>query len=222
MQTIDVQALMRGLVHELRNPLSAVLTASNLLHGNASLDEETQMLLEIVGKEARRMNRILSEFSAFVKPPHPNPEPFNLARTLRDVLQEMQSDENWKNIQVRDDLPASLLVCADPIQAHLVLTNLVANAVEAMENGGQLHLSSVQEDEAVWLCIDDDGQGLSAESLQNAFQPFFSTKPSSTGLGLPIARVVLQNNGGDLQIENADKGARVKVCLPTPRPLHNS
>ena len=69
---------MRGLVHELRNPLSAVLTASSLVQGGADADEETTMLLDVIQKEARRMNRILTEFSHFVKPPTPQIETFDL------------------------------------------------------------------------------------------------------------------------------------------------
>lgn len=223
---IDVNALMRGLVHELRNPLSAILTASSLLQPGLELDEESAMLLDVVQKESRRMNRILTEFSSFVKPPAPHPEVFDLTALLRGLLRDLQKEDVLNaQIIIQDDLAPSLDVRGDTVQTRQALHHVLYNAAEAMEGSGTLHLASVVEGPRTWVCIEDSGEGLRDNAIERAFQPFFSTKPASTGLGLSIARGLLRAFEGDLMLENlaqnkhrpqnAHGGLRVKIILPT-------
>lgn len=217
---------MRGLVHELRNPLSAILTASSLLQTDGEVDEESAMLLDVVQKESRRMNRILTEFSSFVKPPQPQPETFDLVRLLHSVVAELQREEVLCDIiSITDELPDALAVHADKIQTRQVLRHVLSNAAEAMERGGTLHLSCAVEGPTTWICVEDSGTGLVQGTLEHAFQPFFSTKPASTGLGLSIARGLLRSIDGDLTLENLGQngsesagqsaGVRVKIHLPS-------
>jgi signal transduction histidine kinase len=222
---IDVNALMRGLVHELRNPLSAILTASSLLQPAQGMDEESAMLLEVVQSESRRMNRILTEFSSFVKPPTPHLQSFDMARSVRDVARDVEKEAGFgTRIVVHDELPPELIVRGDPDQTAQALRHVLLNAAEAMESGGALRLAARIEGEKTMVCIEDSGAGLRQNALEQAFQPFFSTKPAATGLGLSIARGLLRAEGGDLHLENLDEnaqhaegehsGARVKICLP--------
>ena len=213
---IDVQVLMRGLVHELRNPLSAILTASSLLPGAPGLDEETAMLLDVVSKEARRMNRILTEFSTFAKPPKAHLEALDLVEITREVLRVALKTS--ASIEVHDDLPAQLWAIADPHATIQALEHIMENAREALPEGGHIRLAGGESQEFAWLSINDSGAGLSEAALERAFQPFFSNKPSATGLGLSIARVMLRASGGNCRIENSHdggpNGARVTVELP--------
>jgi signal transduction histidine kinase len=219
---IDVNALMRGLVHELRNPLSAILTASSLLQSGEGIDEESAMLIDVVQKESRRMNRILTEFSSFVKPPQSHPEVFDIAKALRNLTREMQKEEALlPNIEIRDELPAELLVLADPVQSSQAFHHILTNAAQAMENGGTLRLLTKNEGACTIIVLEDSGAGLSEQELQRVFQPFFSTKPAATGLGLSIASGLLRASGGTVLVENRDSngasagGARVCVQLPS-------
>ncbi|RYX83449.1 HAMP domain-containing histidine kinase [bacterium] len=213
---IDVQALMRGLVHELRNPLSAILTASSLLPGAQGLDEETEMLLDVVSKEARRMNRILTEFSTFAKPPKQHPEPTDITVIVRELARA--ESKSSAPIAIQDEMPAELWAYADPHGTTQAIQHIIENAREVLPEGGNIRLTGGQKEESVWIAINDSGPGLSENSLERAFQPFFSNKPASTGLGLSIARMVLRASGGDCHIENAHdggpNGAIVTVELP--------
>lgn len=219
-QDIDVNALMRGLVHELRNPLSAILTASNLLQAGADLDEETAMLLEVVQKESRRMNRILLEFSAFVKPPAARPEAFDLARTVRNVVGDMRREGSLgEKIEVRDALPENLHANGDPEHIRRAVSAILENAAEELERGGLISLQAMQPEHGIALAVEDSGNGLEAADLEKAFHPFYSTKPQSTGLGLSVARAAARSSGGDIRIENgANGGARVTLVLPSAAP----
>ncbi|RYG71103.1 HAMP domain-containing histidine kinase [bacterium] len=221
---IDVNALMRGLVHELRNPLSAILTASSLLQPNQVLDEESEMLIGVVQKESRRMNRILTEFSSFVKPPVPYVENFDLAELVRDALRDLTKEERFSgHIAIHDELPEKLWVRGDVVQTNQVLRHVLTNASEAMQEPGKLIVKICQSGPSS-LLIEDSGSGLTHGAAERAFQPFFSTKPASTGLGLSISRGLLRAFGGNLDVENIEDpsggeeakplGTRVRIELP--------
>ncbi len=214
---IDVQALMRGLVHELRNPLSAILTASSLLKTGKGDEEESEMLLDVVDKESRRMNRILTEFSSFVKPPAARPEIFDVAQTLRGLAREMKSDGTiGETIEVRDELPSELPIYSDPAHSFQAFQHLLTNAAQAMPGGGILRLHTEGDAQTAIIVLDDNGEGFPAETLDRALQPFFSTKPAATGLGLSIASSLLRASGGELKLHNRaeNTGASVRVHLP--------
>lgn len=213
---IDVQALMRGLVHELRNPLSAILTASSLLEGQSQIDEEGAMLLDVVTKESKRMNRILTEFSHFVKPPKPHAETFDLALLTREVVDEMSRDGSVSGSEIVDSLPASIMAWGDAHHVGVAIRHIIHNAAESVDAGGSIELSASHKDDMVSLAIEDNGPGLPGDAAHQAFQPFFSTKPSSTGLGLPIARMTLRASGGDVTVENRESTSGVLACLVLP------
>ena len=211
---IDVQALMRGLVHELRNPLSAILTASSLVQGGPDVDEETAMLLEVIQKEARRMNRILTEFSHFVKPPKPQTQTFDLGALVCDVATALQSDGAFEGVEFEEHLKIPLLVEGDPTQTEAALRHILENSADALASGGSLRVWSERDGDQGCVLVEDSGGLVTADVLQHAFQPFFSTKPASTGLGLSIARATILAMGGDLTFEAGARGARLRLCLP--------
>ena len=211
---IDVQALMRGLVHELRNPLSAILTASSLVQSGPDVDEETAMLLEVIQKEARRMNRILTEFSHFVKPPVPQIETFDLGALVCDVAASLRGEGAFEGVEFTRRVERSIIVQGDPAQTEAALRHILENAGQALQSGGSLQLWAETDGDQGCVCIEDSGGTLDTDVLERAFQPFFSTKPASTGLGLSIARITILAMGGDLTIEKGAAGARLRLCLP--------
>ena len=211
---IDVQALMRGLVHELRNPLSAVLTAGSLVQGGPNVDEETAMLLDVIQKEARRMNRILTEFSHFVKPPTPQLEGFDLGALVCQVASTLQSDGAFHDVEVSKRMERPVLVVGDPAQTEQALRHILENAAQALNRGGSLQMWSEVDDDQGCVLVEDSGGDVSSDVIKHAFQPFFSTKPAATGLGLSIARITILAMGGDITLEAGEHGARLRLCLP--------
>lgn len=211
---IDVQALMRGLVHELRNPLSAVLTASSLVQSGNDVDEETTMLLDVIQKESRRMNRILTEFSNFVKPPKPQTETFDLGSLVCHVAASLQSDGAFEGVEFAERLKIPVFVQGDPAQTEAALRHILENSADALAHSGSLHVWSEEDGNQGCILIEDSGGRLSADILAQAFQPFFSTKPAATGLGLSIARITILAMDGDITIEAGENGARLRLCLP--------
>ena len=205
---------MRGLVHELRNPLSAVLTASSLVQSGPDVDEETAMLLEVIQKEARRMNRILTEFSHFVKPPTPQIESFDLGALVCDVAALLEADGALEGVEISGRLQRPVRVNGDPTQTAAALRHVLENSAQALEGSGSLRMWSEIDGNQGCVLIEDSGGKVAPDVLEHAFQPFFSTKPASTGLGLSIARVTLLMMDGDITLEAGESGARLRLCLP--------
>ena len=223
-RTIEVQALARGVVHELRNPLAAIVTAAGLLQDDDETSDETQMLLGVITKESRRMNRILTEFAAYVKPRPPQRTDFDAAQVLREETRAVLKARtlNPVEIEIDDKLPPQVRAHADEEQFRQVIGHVIHNALEAMSEGGTIKLMGEVHTDKVHLCIGDDGPGLSGEAMELAFQPFFSSKSQSTGLGLSIARSAIEASGGRIWIENEGEsescreleGARIVIELP--------
>ena len=211
---IDVQALMRGLVHELRNPLSAVLTASSLVQSGPNVDEETAMLLDVIQKESRRMNRILTEFSSFVKPPAPQTETFDLGALMCQIAAMLKADGAFAGVEIDKRMELPVTVVGDPAQTEQALRHILENAAQALAHGGVLQLWAEIDGPQGCVLVEDSGGKLNAEVLQHAFQPFFSTKPAATGLGLSIARATVLAMNGDISFEAGHNGARLRLCLP--------
>lgn len=231
----DINLLVRGIAHEIRNPLSSIMTAISLIQDDADLSEETAMLLGVIKKESLRMNSILTEFSHYVQPTVPSREDFDVAQVARQVVARLGRDGALHGgLEVRDELPSRLMAHADATQTDEVLRQIIINAIEAMPETGTLLLTSPQPSSAVVLHVQDSGPGFTSEALERAFQPFYSRKSQGTGLGLSIARATVEAVGGRIHIENvfapsangsaapagsaALAGARVMVELPPTTP----
>lgn len=199
----DLRALANGLAHTLRNPLSSIMTAADLVKDDAGVSEESAMLLEIVAKESRQLNRILSDFLNYVRPRANPPEAFDLARALRLVVEEMKRQNVIPDtVQVLDELPKTLTVWGDETAIRHTLCHVIQNAVEAMHGDGVLHLGGETVDERQKIHVADSGPGFSQQSLKRAFEPFYSDRPENAGLGLSMALASIERAGGRLTIEN--------------------
>ena len=214
----DIQALAGGIAHEIRNPLAAILTAAKLINDDREVSEETATLIGVIKKESLRMNRIVSEFSAYVRPGTVQLAEFDCARALRRTVEILRRDGAiGEEVTVIDSLPEQLMVSADETRIENAFQRIAANALEAMRGHGQLHLEGRIREGTVQICISDSGPGFSKEGLQRALLPFYSKNPQGTGLGLAIANSAVMAAGGKLWLENQDETAGgARVCLELP------
>lgn len=208
--------LSAGLAHEIRNPLASIEgAAAVLLREPASSDHSTEFL-QIIQKECRRLNRLLSSFLEFARPRQPE---FSLVRVepLLDSVIALASHAIRNNRivlrkQIADDL--SQFEC-DPEQLTQVLLNLTINAIQAMPNGGEILLSASRRGPFAIIEVRDEGVGVSPGDLERIFDPFFTTKESGTGLGLSVAHQIAVRQGGILTAtRNSGKGMTFSLELP--------
>ena len=214
--------LAAGIAHETRNPLGAISHATETLQRSLRLDGEDAELLEIIRREAARLNEIVSDFLVFGRPRPLAVQETDLAALIKDVLVALEQDERCHPaVRVETILdPALPRLLLDLHQMSQVLWNLYLNAAQAMPQGGRLLTRARLRPGAdgasrLSLEISDTGPGPPRGAEGRLFEPFFTTKPDGTGLGLPIARRIVEEHGGALTLEGgAAGGAVARLLLP--------
>jgi signal transduction histidine kinase len=213
-----VGELAAGVVHEIRNPLAAIVNATTLLAARDGLtEEEHASTLDAARTEARRLNRILSEFLIFARPRPPERRPGDIAEVVDRVASLIREDRARAaavELEVRMD-PSVPDFPFDPDQVTQVLWNVALNGVEAMDGRGRLRFDVERVSEDVVISVADTGRGIAPEDRRRVFDPFYSRKAAGTGLGLTIAQRIVTAHGGRIELHSAPgRGTRVAIALP--------
>ena len=220
----NFDTLANGMAHAIRNPLSSILTASTLVAEDPNISEETQMLLEVIVRESRHLNRIFSDFLEYVRPVVLNPTPLDLAEMARRTATQLQRDGLLQDVEYQIDGPLEIYADEDSIAG--ALRQLMLNAAEAMTDAGGVEPDSIGSSgklrvsghagESVNLLIEDSGSGLTERQLARGFEPFFSDTADGTGLGLPLAHAAVAAAGGTLTLQNREdcRGAQAVLTFP--------
>jgi signal transduction histidine kinase len=188
-----------GIAHELRNPLNVVKTSVYyLLNARQPSPTKTAEHLQRIERHVVVADGVITALSNFARLPLPNLQPFPVELLVREVLELTPLPDN---VQAVLDLPPSLPPgLADQEQLRIVLGNLIRNAREAMPQGGRLTITARPAGDAVEVDVSDTGVGIPAENLKRVMEPLYSTKARGLGLGLAIARSILEKNNGSLRV----------------------
>ncbi|MEZ4317085.1 MAG: ATP-binding protein [Myxococcota bacterium] len=215
-------AMAAGLAHEIRNPLAGLKGAAQYLQAE-SLDTDANDMLNVIIEEANRLDVVVRQFLDYARPFELDLRAEHLNAIVTHVLTLMRASRLPEGIELRSELAGDLpMMHFDSTRMSQVLLNLLQNAVQAMPDGGLLtvetrktrdrHGESVAE-----VAVRDTGCGIDEETMEQLFIPFFTTKESGTGLGLPICQRIVQAHGGDLDVQSVeDLGATFIVRLPLP------
>lgn len=213
-----VGELAAGVAHEIRNPLAAIVNATSLLAARDGLTgDEYATTLGAVRTEARRLNRILSEFLLFARPRAPERRLSDIGEVVARVAALLREDpERAAGLELDVRLDRALPVFAfDRDQITQVLWNVALNGVEAMGGRGRLRLDVEQVNDDVVISVADTGRGIPSGDRSRVFDPFYSRKPVGTGLGLTIAQRIVAAHGGRIELSSAaGHGTRVRIALP--------
>ncbi len=205
--------------HEVRNPLNAISMGLQRLRaefrptaGPADYDR----VLELVGGEVRRLNALVEEFLALARPPVLKPELVRLGDLLEEVVGLIEPEAHQTGIRIERRIPADLPpLVADRDRLKQVVLNLARNALEAMPDGGTFRLEAGRAPHALMLTVADSGAGIPPEARDRIFEPYYTTKVKGLGLGLPLARQIVEAHGGTITVEPvAGGGTRFLVTLP--------
>jgi two-component system sensor histidine kinase HydH len=210
--------LAAAVAHEIRNPLSAVSMGLQRLRAEfePAEGEEYRRIVDLVQGEVRRLNAIVEEFLSLARPIQLRPEPVPVAALLDEVRRLVEPQAGRAGIVVEQTIPDSLpALRADRDRIKQVLLNLVLNAIDAMPSGGRLTMGGAASGTAVTLTVTDTGSGIPPELLPRVFEPYVTTKTKGLGLGLAIARRIVDAHGGRIEAESgAGQGTRFRVTLP--------
>lgn len=188
-----------GIAHELRNPLNVVKTSVYyLLNARNPNPEKRAEHLGRIERHVALADNVITALANFAKMPLPNLQPFDLAQCVKDTIEiNPLPPEVQATVAIPPALPRAL---ADPDQVRIVLGNLIRNAREAMPKGGQLTIEARPADEGIEVAVHDTGVGIAPEIIGRIMEPLYSTKARGLGLGLSLARAILDKNKGSLHV----------------------
>jgi len=212
--------MARQVAHEIKNPLTPIqLSAEHLRRVHADRGEPLGEVLDgcvtsILG-QVTLLRQIAAEFSSFASSPTARRAPADPVKLVNDVVEPYRAGLAGR-IDIHNDIAATLpVVLVDRTLVARAFANIVENALHAMPGRGSLHITSQVDETRVVIDVQDTGIGMDAEALARVFEPYFSTKTTGTGLGLPIARRNIELSGGSIDVESEKgRGTRVTVTLP--------
>jgi signal transduction histidine kinase len=210
--------LAAGLAHEIRNPLSSIAGAVQIL-STSPLSEEDRELCGIVSREAGRLEDLVSDMLELSRPRPPHREDTDLLRVVSDVVVlAARSGRAFGDVSVRAIVPeGELIVSADGAQLRQLIWNLVRNAVQASAPGGEVRVR-VEEVEGLVLSVEDDGEGIEGNSFEHLFDASYTTRSRGTGIGLAVVKRIADEHGFGLLVDSrAGQGATFRVVLASRR-----
>lgn len=206
------------LAHDLNEPLSNVLGFAQLAVKDRSLKAQTRADIENIVTASLHARKIIAKFLSFAGQTATEKERINLNSVVTDGLSLIQPRCTQAGIEVIREVAENLPeIEADRTQMLQVLTNLAVNAIQAMPGGGKLTISTGRNGNHVELAVKDTGTGMSKETMEQIFSPFFTTKSidEGTGLGLSVVRSIVTSHGGTIEVQSAlNKGSQFTVRLP--------
>jgi signal transduction histidine kinase len=224
----EFAALVGGLAHEIRNPLSTIRLNMELLaedfesadpdSPSKQRDRRAKAKIDLVRQECDRLEKLLGDFLDFARQESMTLEPGNLNTEIEQLLDFFAIRAREAGVDIVRYLDPGLpAVRLDRETFRSALLNLLINAVQAMEGGGQLVVRTRPSGLGVLLEMIDTGPGMDAETLGKVFGVFYTTKQGGSGLGLPTARKIVEAHGGTIDVESAPgRGTKVTIWLPAP------
>jgi two-component system sensor histidine kinase HydH len=226
--------LLAGVAHEVRNPLAAIRSTVQLYQRLPPQGRDPSAL-DAVLHGVDRLNALVSRLLFFVRSGHEERRPVDLNAVVEETLTLLRAQADSQHVLLRSELATNLpLVLGSGQALQQVILNLTTNALQAMPNGGTLLCRTRHSEdpltptlspsggrgqgEGVELCIADTGPGIAVEELPHLFEPFHTTRPEGTGLGLALCREIVQQHGGRIELDReAGWGAVFRIRLPAER-----
>ncbi len=199
-----VGRLAAGVAHEVGNPLGGILGYLSLLRSR-STDPSTAEFVDHIEAEVQRINGIVRGLLDLGRPTSAAPQPVELLPLVRNCVRIVGAGAELKGVEIRIDLPPSLVVRSDPGPLSQIVLNLLLNAAQAMKGTGKVEISAVEGPDHAELRVEDHGPGIAPEVFPRLFEPFVTTRPAGqgSGLGLAISQHLAQGMGGTLRAENS-------------------
>lgn len=213
--------LAAGVAHEIGNPLNSLHIHLQLMERkvrelNDNAKAELQESIDISRSEINRLDSIVTQFLRAIRPSRPELHPENVNAIVEEAVRFFTPEIRDRDVVVEQELRSDLpLLQIDRGQMKQAFYNVIKNSLEAMKRRGILRIRSDMDDTHVLIRFIDTGGGMSAANLSRVFEPYFTTKPSGTGLGLLIVRRIVREHGGELSIESSEgKGLTLTIRLP--------
>ncbi len=224
--------LAASLAHEIKQPISAAMTDARTCSRWITRDRpdlaEAQAAASRVVKDVARASEIIGRVRSLFKKDSLQREEVDINELIQEMIALLGGEASRHSISVHTDLSLDLPpIMADRVQLQQVFMNLMLNSIEAMKSmnaPGKLTIKSQQDDSGqLVISVIDTGVGVPVEKLDHIFNPFFTSKPEGTGMGLPISRSIIESHGGRLWADpNPESGSIFRFTLPIERTAHQA
>lgn len=212
----DLAAITRILSHDIRNTLSGIVLSVDPIKEACTNNSEAKGYVDILERASAKLSQLINRFSTATGNIALKSKNENLVDVLRHSVATFP-ESGGKTLKIIEDYSrAEIFYPIDRDKFPLAITNLLANAADAVEgtNGAQIQVKAEVVDRDILLKIADNGHGIDITTLQNVFRPFFTTRPGKSGLGLPLAKSIINAHGGQLRIESGNSGTTVICRFP--------
>jgi signal transduction histidine kinase len=223
-----VGRLASGIAHEIRNPLNFMNLSIDHLQSRfiapprsnqeaEAVRNEAASILGLIKDEIRRLNRLVSDFLSYGRPAKLKVREINARSVVEEVVGLVHTQAEQQGVQIHLQAPPDneALFEADAEQIKTCFSNLIINAVQAMPEGGELRIAVINHGATLQFEFQDTGHGIEANPIEQIFEPYYSTKETGIGLGLPLTKKLIEDHGGEIKVSSElDKGTTFVVTLP--------
>ncbi|HEY1582270.1 MAG TPA: ATP-binding protein [Chthoniobacterales bacterium] len=227
--------LSAGMAHEIKNPLVSIKTFAQLLPERYQDSDFRETFFSLIGHEVDRIDSLVNQLLRFARPAKPLLKPMHVHEVLEKALLLVGHRLYQKDIKLTRSWQAEVdTIRADADQIEQVFLNFFINALDAMKPGGALTVATEIGSTETWptalpdattdvreilrISVEDDGSGIKPEDVPHVFDPFFTTKDYGTGLGLSVVHGIVQEHGGQIEVESElDRGTSFHILLPLVR-----
>jgi two-component system NtrC family sensor kinase len=219
----SIGRLAAGVAHEINNPLSIISEKAGLMKDLLTIQESFPekekfvSLVDAILKSVERCRDITHRLLGFARRMDVKIEILDLNDVIKETLSFLEKEALYRNVKIRLNLGENIRISSDRGQLQQVFLNIINNAFEAVDEGGEVYIATWEPDmDTVAVTIRDNGKGMSEEVLKHIFEPFFTTKKGyGTGLGLAITYGIVKKLGGDIKVTSKEgEGTTFIVFLP--------
>ena len=212
----SIGSLAAGVAHEIRNPLSSIKGFAVYLKERLAGNKEDEETADIMIAETERLNRVIGQLLEFARPLALKKEKVQFVDLVQHTIKLIAADAKKNKISVEIDAAEEMpLVEVDPDKIKQVLLNIFLNCLAAMKDGGKLTIELALKTDNLNVIISDNGAGINESDLPKIYDPYFTSKPAGTGLGLAVVQKIMEAHGGRINVESiVGQGTRVSLHFP--------
>ncbi|HUS63689.1 MAG TPA: HAMP domain-containing sensor histidine kinase [Kofleriaceae bacterium] len=213
-----MQEMLSGIAHEVRNPLGGIELFAGILRDEIPDGDERRAHVARIEREVTYLKRVVAEFLDYARRPQPEMAPVRLGQLAEDICELEAAEAAGAEVELTREVDDDAVARGDGGQLRRALHNLVRNAIQAAgagERPRRVRIGGAADGETIKLSVHNTGAPIPAESRDRLFEPFFTTREKGTGLGLAFVREIVQDHGGQVEIDSADgRGTTFTLVLP--------